>query len=147
MTDEASLRRPGDKLVLVIDDDDSVRELLEYILAEEGFKFDAACDGEAGLSKVRKLLPDLVILDLMLPRRNGFEVLREMQAGETARIPVIVITGRYADRTTAEMMRQESKVVGFIEKPIKTQALGMSLHNMLKTTPPGPKGGKDPWRK
>ena len=144
MADETSLNRPGDKLVVIIDDDDSVRELLEHIVAGEGFRFVAACDGEEGLGNVRKLLPDLVILDLMLPRRGGFEVLREMQAGETERIPVMVLTGRYGDRTTEALMRQESNVVDFIQKPINTKALRASLHDVLKTFPPDSNGEKGP---
>ena len=72
----------------------------------------------------------------MLPRYGGFEVLREMQTGETAGIPIIVVTGRYTDRTTAEMIRQESNVMDFLEKPIKAQVLAMSLHKILKTSPP-----------
>ena len=137
MADQTNLSRPCDKLVLIIDDDDSISGLLEHILAGEGFRFDAACDGEEGMAKVGKLLPDLVILDLMLPRRGGFEILRELQTGEMAKIPVMVITGHYADRTTAELLRQEPNVREFIAKPFKTQALVMSLHRLLKTISPG----------
>lgn len=136
MTDKTGSARPQDKLVLIIDDDDSVCELLEFIVKREGFKSETASDGEEGINKIRKLLPDLVVLDLMLPRYGGFEVLREMQTGETAHIPIIVVTGRYTDRTTAEMIRQESNVMDFLEKPIKAQVLAMSLHKILKTSPP-----------
>lgn len=134
--DQASASsRPEDKLVVIIDDDDSVRELLEFVVKKEGFRTDTAADGEAGLSKISELLPDLVILDLMLPRYGGFEVLRQLQTGETARIPIIIVTGRYTDRTTAEMIRQESNVMDFLEKPIKANVLGVTLHKILKTQP------------
>ncbi len=96
-------------------------------------------DGEAGLNKIAEVKPDLVILDLMLPRYGGFEVLRQLQQGETARIPIVIVTGRYTDRTTAEMIRQESNVVDFMEKPIKPAILGMVIHRILHTTPPGMK--------
>ena len=138
MSEEAALGRPEEKLVLIIDDDDSVRELLEFVVKKEGFKVESAADGEEGLNKIQKLLPSLVILDLMLPRYGGFEVLRQLQTGETGNIPIVIITGRYTDRTTAEMIRQESNVHDFLEKPIKPQVLGMSLHKILKTIPPGP---------
>ena len=136
MADKTGSTKPQDKHVLIIDDDDSVCELLEFIVRREGFKSETASDGEEGINKIRKLLPDLVVLDLMLPRYGGFEVLREMQTGETAGIPIVVVTGRYTDRTTAEMIRQESNVMDFLEKPIKAQILAMSLHKILKTSPP-----------
>ena len=134
--DTNPLSRPEDKLIVVIDDDDSVRELLEFIVKKEGFRTDTAADGEAGLEKITQVMPDLVILDLMLPRYGGFEVLRQLQTGDTARIPIIIVTGRYTDRTTAEMIRQESNVMDFLEKPIKANLLGATLHKILKTRPP-----------
>ena len=133
---EEGLRNPQDFLVMIIDDDDSVRELLEFIVKKEGFKVDSAADGEEGLNKIRSLLPNLVILDLMLPRYGGFEVLRQLQNAETGHIPIVIITGRYTDRTTSEMIRQESNVMDFLEKPIKPQVLGIALHKILKTRPP-----------
>ncbi|MBI3552309.1 MAG: response regulator [Elusimicrobia bacterium] len=136
MADENPTGRPQDKLILIVDDDDSVRELLEFLVRKEGFKVDTAADGEEGINKIQKLLPDLVILDLMLPRYGGFEILRQLQTGETAKIPIIIVTGRYTDRTTAEMIRQESNVLDFLEKPVKANILTMSLHKILKTTPP-----------
>ena len=124
------------KLILIVDDDESICELLEFMVVKEGFRCVTAADGEEGIHKVRELLPDLVILDLMLPRYGGFEVLREMQAGETAGIPIVVVTGRYTDRSTVEMIRHESNVMDFLEKPIKAPVLAMTLHKILKTNPP-----------
>ena len=136
MTPEEDLLNASDKLVMIVDDDDSVRELLEFVVKKEGFKVDTAADGEEGIRKIQTLLPDLIILDLMLPRYGGFEVLRQLQQGETARIPIVIITGRYTDRTTSEMIRQESNVMDFLEKPIKPSILGTTLHKILKTRPP-----------
>ncbi len=134
--EESGLNLPQDKLILIIDDDDSVRELLEFVVKKEGFQVESAVDGEEGLQKIQRLMPSLVVLDLMLPRYGGFEVLRQLQLGETTNIPIVIITGRYTDRTTAEMIRQESNVHEFLEKPIKPQVLGMALHKILKTRPP-----------
>ena len=61
------------KLVLVIDDDDGVRELLLFLARKEGFQAEGAFDGEDGHQKAQRLKPDLIILDLMLPRYGGFE--------------------------------------------------------------------------
>jgi DNA-binding response OmpR family regulator len=135
MTEGDGLSSVSDHLIMVVDDDDSVRELLEFIVKKEGFKVETAADGEEGLHKIRELKPSLILLDLMLPRYGGFEVLRQLQDGETARIPIIIITGRYTDRSTAEMIKQESNVLDFMEKPIKPPVLVMALHKLLKTRP------------
>jgi DNA-binding response OmpR family regulator len=139
MAPEEPIAAPKDKLIMIVDDDDSVREFLEFIVKKEGFQAATAADGEEGITKIQELLPHLVILDLMLPRYGGFEVLRQLQNGATANIPIIIITGRYTDRTTAEMIRQESNVVDFLEKPVKPAILGMVIHRVLRTTPPGMK--------
>lgn len=119
------------KLVLIVDDDDSVREMLEFIVKKEGFRVECAVDGEDGVQKAEKLVPDLIILDLMLPRYGGFELLRQLQAGEHKRIPIVVVTGRYTDRSTADLIRQESNVVEFLEKPVKPAVLGATLQRII----------------
>ncbi len=129
---------PGDKLVLIVDDDDAVRDLLAFVVMKEGFKAEKVSDGELALKKARELMPDLMLLDLMLPHCGGFEILRQLQAGETSAIPVIMITGRYMDRSTSEMIRQESNVVDYLEKPVNPAVLSALLHKILKTCPPRP---------
>ncbi|MCX5796636.1 MAG: response regulator [Elusimicrobia bacterium] len=136
MTDGEGLAKSSDKLVMIVDDDESVRDLLEFVVKKEGFRVETAGDGEEGLNKIQALLPDVILLDLMLPRYGGFEVLRQLQSGETARIPILIITGRSTDRTTVEMIRQESNVIDFMEKPLKPVVLAMALHRILKTHPP-----------
>ena len=126
----------ADKLVLIVDDDESIRELIELLVKKEGFKVEKAGDGEEALRKARQFCPDLILLDLMLPKLGGFEVLRELQGDETAGIPIIIITGRYTERSTSTMIKQEPNVVDFIEKPLKPHALAAVLHKTLKTQPP-----------
>lgn len=132
---EGNLSRPQDKLVLIVDDDDSIRELLEFIVKKEGFKIEKASDGRTAIEKAKNLNPDLILLDLMLPGYGGFEILRELQAYETSSIPIIIITGRYADRTTVELIKQEPNVKEFVEKPIKVNVLSALIHKILKTKP------------
>ncbi len=129
---------PGEnaKLVLIIDDDDGVRELLAFLVKKEGFRVECAVDGEDGFQKAERLKPDLILLDLMMPRYGGFEVLRQLQAGGLARIPIVVVTGRYTDRSTADMIRQESNVVDFLEKPLKPNVLSATLDRLLKPRAP-----------
>lgn len=119
------------KLVLVVDDDDSVREMLEFIVKKEGFRCASAVDGEDGVQKAEKLAPDLIILDLMLPRYGGFELLRQLQSGDSKGIPIVVVTGRYTDRSTADLIRQESNVAEFMEKPVKPALLGAVLQRII----------------
>ena len=76
----------------------------------------------------------------MLPKFGGFEILRELQNDETVNIPIVIITGRYTDRSTSEMIKQEPNVKDFVEKPVKPQALAAIVHKILKTQPPLKKG-------
>ena len=135
MENNSAFGRPADKLVLIVDDDDSVRELIEFIVKKEGFRIEKAADGEEALAKAKAVNPDIILLDLMLPKFGGFEILRELQADETGSIPIIIITGRYTDRSTSDMIRQEPNVREFIEKPVKPQVLTSLLHRILKTQP------------
>jgi DNA-binding response OmpR family regulator len=67
----------------------------------------------------------------MLPRHGGFELLRELQDGDLSGTPIIVVTGRYTDRQTVELIRQESNVVELMEKPIKITPLILAIHRVL----------------
>jgi CheY-like chemotaxis protein len=78
--------------ILVCDDEPPLRELVRAILGD-GFEYLEASDGETALELIREARPDLVILDVMLPRRNGLEVLTEIRRSpELTRTPVVVVT-------------------------------------------------------
>ena len=81
--------------VLVVEDDPSVRGLLHTLLTAEGYDVSTASDGLAGLVKAAQTLPDLILLDLMMPDLGGVRVLEELRDDpELADIPVIVVTGK-----------------------------------------------------
>lgn len=81
------------KTVLIIDDDPLFQEELTGALVGVGYRVENAYDGEAGFRSIIKGAPDLVILDLILPKKDGFKVLQEMKrVEETRRIPVIVLS-------------------------------------------------------
>src|ERR1700752_3131459 len=81
--------------VLVIEDERGLTEVLSYNLQREGYETIVAHDGQEGLRKAQTLLPDLILLDLMLPVLKGEDVLRELRSGERTRdIPVIVLTAK-----------------------------------------------------
>jgi DNA-binding response OmpR family regulator len=135
LSDE-NLSDPGEKVVLLVDDDESLLDLMEHVIKKEGFRTDRATDGNEALRKASALNPDLMILDFMLPGMGGYEVLRELQASGKGSIPIIVITGRHMDRKNIEMVRQESNVKEFMEKPLRPAVLATTIHTLLKTRPP-----------
>jgi len=130
--------RPADKLILVVDDDPGIVLMLSESVKFEGFRVDTAMDGEEALDKIDKIKPDMVLLDLMLPRYGGFEVISELKAGPRASTPVVVITGRFGDSETAAKLRDEPSVVAFLDKPVKPAELAGILHKILKTKPERP---------
>ncbi|MDD5657400.1 MAG: response regulator [Elusimicrobia bacterium] len=133
---EPELADPKEKLILLVDDDESLLDLLEHVVRKEGFRADRAADGLEALRKVSALLPDLVVLDFMLPGKGGYEVLRELQATGNGNIPILVVTGRQLDRKQIELVRLESNVKDFLVKPLRPAALVSQIHNILKTRPP-----------
>src|SRR6266508_4277138 len=87
--------RANGSLVLVVEDDQAVRMLLERLLEREGYRTASAVDGEAALRAVQEQSPDLVILDIGLPRLDGYEVTRRLRAdARTLTLPIILLTGR-----------------------------------------------------
>jgi two-component system, OmpR family, phosphate regulon response regulator PhoB len=81
-------------VVLVAEDDASVRMTLEFVLADEGFEVHLAEDGEEALLMAQKLVPDIILLDQIMPKMGGKEVLKALRSDEiTSDIPVLVLTG------------------------------------------------------
>ncbi len=81
--------------ILVIDDEEALTRALTHNLQQEGYAVLVAHDGEEGLRKVRTMSPDLVVLDLMLPVKNGFDVCRELRAHEqTRKLPILMLSGK-----------------------------------------------------
>lgn len=81
------------RLLLIVEDDKFLADLLVRHFAKEGFDIELAFDGEKGLEKVRERRPDLILLDLLLPGIDGYEVLRRLKADSTfADIPVIILS-------------------------------------------------------
>jgi DNA-binding response OmpR family regulator len=106
--------------VLIVEDDRHIIESLTFVLEREGFAVAAELDGEAALRRLRADPPDLVILDVMLPKLNGFEVLKQLRADAALReMPVIVLTakGQQQDRRMAEGIG----VDGFMTKPFSNR--------------------------
>ena len=101
--------------VLVIDDDPVILELMEAVLRPEGFEVLKAKDGRHGLQIARERNPDLVVLDLLMPEMNGFEVVDEMHGSpETASIPIVVLTNKSLSRE--EKDRLNGRIIAIRQK-------------------------------
>lgn len=87
-----------DETIVVIEDEEDILEVIEYNLEREGYRVQTSRNGEEGLGLVREQHPDLVILDLMLPDRDGLEICKELRGEEeTQSIPIIMVTAKDTD--------------------------------------------------
>jgi excisionase family DNA binding protein len=118
---------PGGKpksgpLVLLVDDDEKVRELVRVNLEFEGYKVREAGSAEEGLSAIEEAKPDLVLLDVMMPQTDGWEMLRKIQEQYGAgAIPVVMFSGKVDENALARA--STSGVQGFVGKPFDLQQL------------------------
>jgi DNA-binding response OmpR family regulator len=126
------------KSILVVDDERNIVDLLRLYLEKEGFAVIAAGDGEQALVLHQRHDPDLVILDLMLPRRDGFEVCREIRKrGDT---PVIMLTARAED--VDAIVGLELGADDYVTKPFNPRALVARVKAVLRRTEVTTKGGR-----
>jgi signal transduction histidine kinase len=131
MTDEAP--EFMNALILVIDDEDTQRLLTRDCLEEEGFKVEDVSNGKDGLDQIRRLKPDLVLLDLMMPGIDGFEVCRQVRAdSETSNIPIIVVTGR--EDAVGIQQGFDVGASDFLTKPIVWNLFPNRVRYVLRTS-------------
>ena len=114
--------------VLIIDDDEELCELVSEYLTVEGFEVNAVHDGEIGLREALKNLHDLVVLDVMLPKKNGFDVLRDLR--RTSKIPVIMLTARGDDMD--KIVGLEIGADDYLPKPFNPRELVARLRAILR---------------
>lgn len=125
--------------ILVIEDDEDIRELIRYNLARNGFKVAAAADGTAGLDQARHQPPDLILLDLMLPGLDGLEVCRALRRDDrTAGVPVIMLTAKAEESDVVTGL--ELGADDYIAKPFSPRVLIARVRSVLRrkrqTAPP-----------
>jgi len=104
------------KRVLLIEDEPNIIEAIRFILSRDGWAVDTHSDGATALAAVARRMPDVIILDAMLPNRSGFEILRDLRdQPDTATLPVLMLTarGQAKDRERAE----EAGVSHYMTKP------------------------------
>ena len=119
-------------VVLVVEDDEAILDFLSFTLEQEGYQVFTANDGQAGLDIIMREKPLLVLLDLMLPSLDGFEILQRMkQDEETARIPVVVVSA-YADSPdTREQLEKAGNVRKVFTKPVRSQDLLNQVKSLI----------------
>lgn len=117
--------------ILLVEDDPMLTELYQTKLEMDGFQVSVATDGESGLAQVKKLKPDLILLDIMLPKLNGFEVLKSVkQQPLTAKIPVIVLTNLGGEKADSD--KQLALNLGADEFLVKTFHLPDDIVGKIK---------------
>jgi len=114
--------------VLVVEDDAAIREALTYNLTREGYEVDAVSDGAAAVAAVRKAAPQLVVLDLMLPEMDGFDVTRTLR--KESNVPILMLTAR--DDEIDRVLGLELGADDYLTKPFSMRELLARVKAMLR---------------
>lgn len=116
--------------ILIAEDEPSILESLDFILKRAGWSIESVTDGDAALTALRRNRPRMVVLDVMLPKRSGFEVLKQIRADAATRdLPVLILTakGQAQDRRTAEELGAD----GFVTKPYANAEVVGAVRRLL----------------
>ena len=120
----------GQPVILAADDDPDIRELVAFRLERSGYTVLQAADGEEALALALEHKPDLAVLDVMMPKMDGFEVVRRLRAEEaTKRMPIIMLTARAQDSDVEEGF--ESGADDYLRKPFSPQELRARVQSIL----------------
>jgi CheY-like chemotaxis protein len=118
------------KKVLLVEDEDALRRVLKDLLEREGFTVFEAADGVKALDEIDRAAPDIVVLDLNLPRLDGYGVLSHLRARPaTADLPVIVLTAKGDEDSEVRVF--EYGASDYLTKPFRPRALSARLHSLL----------------
>lgn len=120
-----------ERKILIIDDELDILKTTKYALEDAGYKVYTITNGEEGLMKLKTINPDLILLDLLLPGRTGFQIAQEIKSkDEYKNIPIIVISGKTADLD--KYIAVKKGVVEYIEKPIDMDRLLFHINDILQ---------------
>jgi DNA-binding response OmpR family regulator len=127
-------RRDAAPLVLVVDDEAVIRQLVERTLVAKGYAVEVAADGAEGLEKAERLVPDLVLLDAMLPKVHGFDACRRIKASARTRdVRVVMMTAIYRGWRFAQDARDSYGALDYIEKPFRLEDLLRRVEEALRS--------------
>jgi DNA-binding response OmpR family regulator len=116
--------------ILIVEDEESLLKLESILLTSRGYRVTGVMDGMSALAEARRIRPDLIILDIMLPQMDGFEVCRQLKADPiTAHIPVVMLT---AKKNSQDMMSgQQAGCDAYITKPFKSSKILETIKHFL----------------
>ena len=130
--------------ILVVDDDRPTVMIIESVLKKEGYEVYTASNGKAGLDKAREVKPNLMILDIMMPEMNGYEVCHRLSKDpDTASIAILMLTAKgdvqsdakanwqYAGRVQDRLRGFDTGAVDFLTKPVKAKDLAQRVKALL----------------
>ncbi|RJP22618.1 MAG: response regulator [Candidatus Omnitrophota bacterium] len=121
----------GHEMILVVEDETDIRELVEYNLIKNGFRVTCTATGEESLVNARTLLPDLILLDIMLPRLDGLEVCRTLKNDpQTADIPIVMLTAKGEESDIVRGL--EFGADDYITKPFSPKVLVARVKTVLR---------------
>lgn len=130
---------PGQR-ILIVEDEEAIVEVVSQALRRHGYETASAADGDDALEKVFSLRPDLVILDLMLPKMDGWEVCRRLKADrKTASVPILMLTARREERDVVEGL--EIGADDYMKKPFSLAELAARVKALLRRSGSG-EGGR-----
>ena len=123
--------RPDVTRVLVVEDDDAIANLIAYNLERSGHYVTVVSDGAEALRRLRQSAPDLVVLDLLLPLRSGWQVLREMRSemGRLAAVPVLLVTALACERLARDLAHLGAQ--GLLGKPFAVTELCRAARELI----------------
>lgn len=131
----------SDPVVLVVEDEPAQMELISYNLGAQGFQVIKADDGEQGLARIGEVIPDLIILDWMLPGVSGIEVCRQIKRQKkTQQVPVIILTARGEEEDRVRGL--ETGADDYVVKPYSINELMARVRALLRRTRPASIGEK-----
>jgi two-component system, OmpR family, response regulator len=120
--------------ILVVEDEPYIVESLTFLLEREGHTVTAVLDGDAAIEAIGRLRPDLIVLDIMLPKRNGFDILswiRGNEATRASRVLVLTAKGQEPDRKKAEELGADA----FVTKPFSNRDVVREVNALLAAAP------------
>jgi two-component system, OmpR family, alkaline phosphatase synthesis response regulator PhoP len=125
------------KRILVVDDEPDFASIVQVNLEKEGFKVDVAYNGVEGLEKVRSNPPDAIVLDVMMPEKDGYTVCKELKADPQYReIPIILLTAVGSHVTSTRYTHYDgmsTEADDYISKPASAEEITQSLKRLLST--------------
>ena len=119
------------KKILIIDDEEDIRKMLKIRLEQEGCTIVQANDGDVGAKTAEQEVPDMIIMDIMMPNADGYSCLKEVRSlPKTKDIPVLMLSGKEEEKVRDLFAFQ--KISGYIEKPFELDDLVMKIREILK---------------